>query len=153
MYLETNQANPMKKFKFTIHGNNYEVEIQGFEENIAKVEVNGTIYDVEVHRELKTTKTPTLVRLENPPPSPKEQKIPRQVTKTVNTAIKAPLPGTILQVLVREGDKVTLGQKLLTMEAMKMENNVLSEKTGTIQSVRVKSGDIVSQNDILIEIA
>lgn len=143
----------MKKFKFTIHGNNYEVEIQGFEENIAKVEVNGTIYDVEIHRELKTTKTPTLVRLENPCPSPKEQKIPRQVTKTVNTAIKAPIPGTILQVLVREGDKVTLGQKLLTMEAMKMENNVLSEKSGTIQSIRVKSGDIVSQNDVLIEIA
>lgn len=143
----------MKKFKFTIHGNNYEVEIQGFEENIAKVEVNGTLYDVEVHRELKTTKTPTLVRIENPQPSRKEQKIPRQVSKTVNTAVKAPLPGTILQVLVKEGDTVSLGQRLLTMEAMKMENNVLSEKGGTIQAVRVKSGDIVSQNDILIEIA
>jgi biotin carboxyl carrier protein len=143
----------MKKFKFTIHGNNYEVEIQGFDENIAKVEVNGTLYDVEVHRELKTTKTPTLVRIENPQPSRKEQKIPRQVSKTVNTAVKAPLPGTILQVLVKEGDTVSLGQRLLTMEAMKMENNVLSEKSGTIQAVRVKSGDIVSQNDILIEIA
>jgi biotin carboxyl carrier protein len=143
----------MKKFKFTIHGNIYEVEIQGFEENIAKVEVNGTMYDVEVHRELKTTKTPTLVRLENPHPTPREQKIPRQVTKTVNTSIKAPLPGTILQVFTHEGDKVTLGQKLLTMEAMKMENNVLAEKSGTVQSIRVKPGDIVSQNDVLIEIA
>jgi len=142
----------MKKFKFTIHGNLYEVEIQSFEENIAKVEVNGTLYDVEVHREIKTTKTPTLVRVENPKPTRKEQKIPRQVSKTVNTAIKAPLPGTIIQIMVREGDQVSLGQKLLTMEAMKMENNVLSEKDGTIRRILVKAGDTVLQNDTLIEI-
>jgi glutaconyl-CoA/methylmalonyl-CoA decarboxylase subunit gamma len=143
----------MKKFKFTIRGNVYEVEIQGFEENIAKVEVNGTVYDVEVHKEIKTSKTPTLVRLENPSPTRKEQKIQRQVSKTVNVSIVAPLPGTILQVFVKEGDEVTLGQKLLIMEAMKMENNVLSEKAGVIQKIAVKPGDTVLQNDLLIEIA
>ena len=143
----------MKKFKFTIHGNVYEVEILGFEENVAKVEVNGTVYDVEVHRDLKTTKTPTLVRVENPQPTRKEQKIPRQVTRTVNIAIKAPLPGTIIHILVKEGDVVTMGQKLLTMEAMKMENNVLSEKDGTVQTILVKEGDTVLLNDILIEIS
>lgn len=143
----------MKKFKFTIRGNVYEVEIQGFEENIAKVEVNGTLYDVEVHKEIKTSKTPTLVRLENPTPTRKEQKIQRQVSKTVNVSIIAPLPGTILQVFVKEGDEVTLGQKLLIMEAMKMENNVLSEKAGVIQKIAVKPGDTVLQNDVLIEIA
>lgn len=142
----------MKKFKFTIHGNNYEVEILGFEENIAKVEVNGTLYDVEVHKEIKTTKTPTLVRAEAPKPTRKEMKIPRQVTKTVNVAIKAPLPGTIIQVMVKEGDPVILGQRLLTMEAMKMENNVLSEKDGIIKTILVKPGDTVLQNDVLVEI-
>ena len=143
----------MKKFKFTIHGNVYEVEIQGFEENIAKVEVNGTMYDVEVHKEIQTTKTPNLLRVENTQPTRKETKIKRQVSKTVNVAIKAPLPGTILEVLVKEGDEVKIGQKLLVMEAMKMENNVLSEKTGTISKILVKQGDTVLQNDVLIEIA
>ncbi len=142
----------MKKFKFTIHGNLYEVEILGFEENIAKVEVNGTPYDVEVHKDLKVSKTPTLVRAEVPKPSPKEKRILKVASKTTNVAIKAPLPGTIMQVLVREGDPVTIGQKLLTMEAMKMENNVLSEKDGTVRIVHVKPGDTVLQNDVLVEI-
>jgi biotin carboxyl carrier protein len=142
----------MKKFKFTIQGNSYEVEILGFEENIAKVEVNGTLYDVEVHRELKTTKTPTLVRAEAPQPKGKETRIPKTPGKTANVAIKAPLPGTVIQVLVKVGDTVSMGQKLLTMEAMKMENNVTSEKDGTIRAVNVKPGDTVLQNDVLMEI-
>ncbi len=142
----------MKKFKFTINGNIYEVEIQGFEENIAKVEVNGTPYDVEIHRDLKMTKTPTLVRAEAPPPKGKETRIPKVPSKTTNLAVKSPLPGTIISVLVKDGDKVSMGQKLLTMEAMKMENNVLAEKAGIVKSVLVKPGDTVLQNDILVEI-
>ncbi len=142
----------MKKFKFTIHGNAYEVEILGFEENIAKVEVNGTLYDVEVHRELKVSKTPTLVRAEVPPPVGKEKRIPRTPSGTTNTQIKSPLPGTVISVLVKEGDQVTLGQKLLTMEAMKMENSVLAEKSGTVRTILVKPGDTVLQNDVLVEI-
>ena len=142
----------MKKFKFTIHGNPYEVEILGFEENIAKVEVNGTVYDVEIQKDLKLAKTPTLVRQEVPQPTRKETKIPRNITKTTNVAIKAPLPGTIISILVKTGDKVTMGQKLLTMEAMKMENNVLSEKDGIVTNINVKQGDTVMQNDVLVEI-
>jgi glutaconyl-CoA/methylmalonyl-CoA decarboxylase subunit gamma len=142
----------MKKFKFAINGNNYEVEILGFEDNIAKVEVNGTMYDVEIQKDLKVPKTPTLVRAEAPKPTLKETKIPKNIMRTTNMAIKAPLPGTIISVLVKAGDKVGIGDKLLTMEAMKMENNVLSEKAGTIRVVNVKPGDTVMQNDILVEI-
>jgi glutaconyl-CoA/methylmalonyl-CoA decarboxylase subunit gamma len=142
----------MKKFKFTINGNNYEVEILGFEENVAKVEVNGTLYNVEVQKDLKVTKTPTLVRAEPPKPTGKETRIPKNVTKTTNVAIKAPLPGTIIQVFVKPGDKVAMGQKVLTMEAMKMENNVMSEKDGVVRTVNVKPGQTVMQNDILVEI-
>jgi glutaconyl-CoA/methylmalonyl-CoA decarboxylase subunit gamma len=142
----------MKKFKFTINGNQYEVEILGFEENVAKVEVNGTMYNVEVQKDLKVTKTPTLVRAEPPKPTGKETRIPKNITQTTNVAIKAPLPGTIIQVFVKPGDKVSLGQKILTMEAMKMENNVISEKDGIVKTVSVKPGQTVMQNDILAEI-
>jgi glutaconyl-CoA/methylmalonyl-CoA decarboxylase subunit gamma len=142
----------MKKFNFVINGNSYEVEVLGFEENIAKMEVNGTLYNVEVQKELKMTKTPTLVRAEPPKPTRKESKIPRTHTQTTNIAIKAPLPGTIITVLVKPGDKVAMGQKLLTMEAMKMENNVLSEKDGIVRDVLVKPGQTVAQNDVLVEI-
>ncbi len=142
----------MKKFSFTINGNNYDVDVLGFEENTAQIEVNGTLYNVEVQKELKMTKTPTLVRAEPPKPSPRESRIPKTQSQTSNVAIKAPLPGTIITVLVKPGDKVSMGQKLLTMEAMKMENNVLAEKAGSIRVVNVKPGQTVAQNEILVEI-
>ena len=108
---------------------------------------------MDVQKDLKMTKTPTLVRAEAPKPTPKESKIPRTPSQTTNLAVRAPLPGTIITVLVKPGDKVTLGQKLLTMEAMKMENNVLSEKDGVVKTVLVKPGQAVAQNDVLVEIA
>jgi len=142
----------MKKFSFVINGNDYEVEILGFEENTAHVEVNGTLFNVEVKKDLQMTKTPTLVRADPPKPLPREARIPKMPSQTSNVAIKAPLPGTVIQVLVKPGDKVAIGQKLLTMEAMKMENNVLSEKDGLVKIVNVKPGDSVAQNDVLVEI-
>lgn len=142
----------MKQFKFTINGNEYNVDVQQFEENVATVEVNGTVYSVQLQKEIKVPKTPVLVRSEMAKPTAQEQRITKTQTKTSNIAVKSPLPGIIVTVLVREGDEVTMGQKLLTMEAMKMENNVLAEKVGTVTSVRVKPGDTVLQNDVLLEI-
>ena len=142
----------MKKFNFVINGNAYAVEVLGFEDHTATIEVNGTQYNVEVQKEIKMTKTPTLVRAEPPKPTARESKIPRTPSQTTNLAIKAPLPGTIITVLVKAGEKVALGQKLLTMEAMKMENNVLSEKDGVVKVVHVKPGQAVAQSDVLVEI-
>jgi biotin carboxyl carrier protein len=139
----------MKNFKFNINGNKYEVELHSFEDNIAKIEVNGTTYDVEVEREVKTQKTPTLVR-----PAVQTKRTESKIKKNIsasNTAIKAPLPGNIMQIYVKEGQEVSKGEKLLTYEAMKMENDVLAEKDGTIGSIKVASGDAVLQGDVLIE--
>lgn len=140
----------MKKFKFTIRGDEYDVNIKEIEDNIAIMEVNGTSYEVEIKRETKTTKTPTLLR------KPVVQK-PGEglITKTQSTGglkIKAPLPGTILKINVKEGDAVKKGDSLMIMEAMKMENQVLSEKDGVISSIKVKEGEAVLQDDVLVEI-
>ncbi|MCG8581088.1 MAG: biotin/lipoyl-binding protein, partial [Bacteroidales bacterium] len=139
----------MKKFSFTIRGNKYDVHLKDLEENIAQLEVNGTNYEVEIHQEVKKAKTPKLVRKEI-------QRKPGEgfiTKKDGGKAIKvnAPLPGNIFKVLVNEGDTVKKGDVLLVMEAMKMENNVLAEKDGTIASIKVSVGDAVLQNDVLIE--
>jgi len=140
----------MKKFKFTIQGNNYDVEVLDFEDNIAKVEVNGTKYAVEVHKEQKQTKTPVLVRQAVPSPTRGETKI----KKSIGAAqINAPLPGNIMQVFVKAGDDVKKGDKLLMYEAMKMENSILAEKDGQVTTVKVQVGDSVLEGDILIEIS
>ena len=145
----------MKKFKFTIRGTKYDVEVKDFDNNIAEIEVNGTKYEVEVHKEIKKTKTPTIVRDSNGDEKPKaapEKKAVDSSSDSKTRKVKAPLPGNILNVKVNEGDSIKQGDVLLIMEAMKMENNVLAEKEGVIKSIKVSEGDAVLQNDVLIEI-
>lgn len=142
----------MKKFKFSVNGISYNVEIIDTINNEIHLEVNGTLYQVAMEKEIKSSKTPILVRAEVPPPTSKEKKIQKTPVKTTNTTVKSPLPGIIITVEVKEGEEVKMGQKLLTMEAMKMANNVLAEKDGIVRSIRVKPGDTVLQNDVLFEI-
>ncbi len=140
----------MKKFKFKINGQQYDVEINEFEGQNAKVLVNGTEYDVEVEAEVARPKTPTLVR--KPVISKPGE---GQIKKTEGGAsfkVKAPLPGNIFKINVSVGDTISEGDCLLVMEAMKMENNVLSEKGGTVKSIKVNVGDAVLQDDVLIEL-
>jgi glutaconyl-CoA/methylmalonyl-CoA decarboxylase subunit gamma len=145
----------MKKFKFTINGNQYETEIQNIDDNIAEVEVNGTLYKVEVERGLKTTKTPKLVRSTVAPSTdihPSIAKTSSPSTPKGTGTIKSPLPGVILDIFVKEGDVVKIGQKLLMLEAMKMENNIEADQAGKIVSISKKKGDNVMEGDVLIVI-
>lgn len=140
----------MKKFKFTIRGNEYDVDVLKFEDNIAKIEVNGTRYDVEVHKQVVQQKTPVLVRQEVPAPRRSETKIKKSIGAS---QIKAPLPGNIMQVFIKAGDDIKKGEKLLMYEAMKMENNILAEKDGTVSAIKVQAGDSVLEGDVLIELS
>ncbi|GET21735.1 MULTISPECIES: biotin/lipoyl-containing protein [Prolixibacter] len=141
----------MKKFKFTISGNQYDVQINDIEDNIADLEVNGTQYKVEIHQEAKKiAKTPKLVR-KPVQKAPGEGEIQKRSSKA--KAIKAPLPGTILSIAVKEGDTVTKGQTLMVMEAMKMENSIMAEADGTVAAIKVSAGQSVLQDDVLVEIA
>lgn len=143
----------MKKFKFTIQGNKYDVEILSFEDTTAEIDVNGTVYKVEVDQEVKKVKTPKLVRTKVEPSAGGDiAKTSRPSERKGAGSIKAPLPGTIIEVKVSPGDKVKMGDKLLIMEAMKMENNINSDREGTILSVKIKAGDSVLEGDLLVEI-
>ena len=137
----------MKKFKFTIRGNEYEVHINSFEDNIAEIDVNGSIYQVELEEQVKTTKTPKLVR--SKPIQTKETK-PKPAAGF--SKVEAPLPGTIFKVLVKQGESVKKGQSIMVLEAMKMENNILAEKDGVVNKIHVSEGSAVLQGDILVEI-
>lgn len=145
----------MKKFSFTINGNSYDCEIKNVEDNVAEVEVNGVSYAVEFDRVLETTKTPKLVRSEAIPStdiSKSEQKTSSPAGPKGSGFIKSPLPGTIIDLHVKVGDSVRAGDKLLTLEAMKMENIINSDKSGKIVTIHFKKGDSVMEGDILIEV-
>jgi biotin carboxyl carrier protein len=145
----------MKKYSFTINGNEYDVAVKNVDDNVAEVEVNGYKYSVEFDRSLETTKTPKLVRSQVVPStdiSPSEQKTSSPTGPKGAGYVKSPLPGTILDVHVAVGDSVKSGDKLVTLEAMKMENIINSDKGGKVVSVNVNKGDSVMEGDILIEI-
>ncbi|MDD2962368.1 MAG: biotin/lipoyl-binding protein [Bacteroidales bacterium] len=145
----------MKNFKFKINGNPYEVVINNIEDQIAEVEVNGTTYQIEVEKAIQTTKTPKLVRSASVPSTDQHPASARTSSPEAPKGggnIKAPLPGVVLDVYVKEGDTVKIGQRLMMLEAMKMENNIDSDKQGTVVSIKKNKGDSVMEGDVLIVI-
>lgn len=143
----------MKKFKFTINGNQYETEILNIEDNIAEIEVNGTVFNVEIDKTIKTTKTPKLVRQAVVPSTDIHPSVAKTASPSApkgTGSIKSPLPGIILEMFVKEGDMVKMGQKLLTIEAMKMENNLEADKAGKVIQILKGKGDSIMEGDILL---
>jgi biotin carboxyl carrier protein len=76
----------------------------------------------------------------------------RNKAKNTEKIVKAHMPGLIINIHVKNGDTVLKGQKLLTLEAMKMENIIKATDTITIKEVKVKKGNTVEKNDILFDI-
>lgn len=138
----------MKSFKFKIHDNNYKVNVLSQEGNTIELEVNGTQYSVKLNEEVKTSKTPTLIRSASKRPVEPLKVNP----SSQRTKILAPIPGTILLVDVKVGDTVKVGDRLVQLEAMKMENNITSEKSGIIRAVHVIKDQKVLQNELMIEL-
>jgi biotin carboxyl carrier protein len=135
----------MKKFKFKIDGSEYEVSVNEIDKNIAEIEVNGTPFTVEIERQEKS------VLSINRKPAGKVNPVTTPTRLVSASSIKSPLPGVIVKVLVQPGDTVKRGDVLLTMESMKMENNILAEEDTVIKTVYVQPGQSVLQDDILID--
>lgn len=140
----------MKNFSFKIGGNKYNVDILKIEGKIIEIEVNGTQYTVELEKEVEQPKQPIYVKQEVLQPTTKEKKISKTLSSI--TQIKSPLPGIILKILVKEGDIVKEGDLVVIIEAMKMENKIMSDKSGKVKAIKIKEGDNVLENDVLIEL-
>jgi len=97
---------------------------------------------------------------ETSPPGPRGRPKPPgagtggQATRTGTAgAVTVPMQGTIIKVLVSAGQAVEAGQAVVVLEAMKMENNIAAETSGTVQEVRVRAGDTVGTGDVVAVIA
>lgn len=138
----------MKKFSFKIRGHKYDVEVLNQNRNIVDIEINGSQYSVELEHEIQVKKTPTLVRA-----AVQTHKTITKKEQSSNYLVKCPLPGNIMTISVKVGDQVNTGDKLLMYEAMKMENVILSEKSGKVTKILVNTGEAVLQDTVLIEIS
>jgi biotin carboxyl carrier protein len=121
-----------------IHGNkSYKAELVKADTatKTFQIKVNGTIYPVGVKDKFD-------LLLE-------KMGLNNNTAGKVN-AIKAPMPGLIIDLKVKAGDTVKAGDALLILEAMKMENIIKSPGGGTVKTVHVKKGDSVEKNQVLI---
>lgn len=145
-------------YKFTINGNKYSVEVGDVEDNVVHVEVNGTPYLVEMENELKVPAkmkpvvkiaAATTVDTKSGTTMASVGQAPKAATASGAT-LKAPLPGVVLDVFVHTGDTVKTGQRVLLLEAMKMENNIDSDRDGVIKEIKVQPNDSVMEGDVLV---
>lgn len=148
----------MAKYQYTVEGTDYDVEILEIEDNVAKVNVNGAEFVVELKQALKPTTRP-IKQVVAPEPRPAAATAaapaPAPAPAPVGTGknICAPLPGTIIDIKVKVGDQVKEGDTLLILEAMKMQNNIEAEASGQVTAILVKPGDSVMEGTALVTIA
>ena len=149
----------MNKYQYKVQGVDYEVEIEEVEGNIAKVNVNGIPFEVELQKPINAAKHPTITRpkVEAPKPVapiPPPAAAPAQPAAPAGAGspVKAPLPGTITELKVQVGQQVNVGDVVLVLEAMKMQNNIEAEYAGTVTSITVKQGETVMEGAVLMTI-
>lgn len=142
----------MKEYKYKINGKNYTVVVNDVEDNIAKVEVNGKAYEVEMEKQAAPKVQPIAK-----PAAPASTAKPVEATNTSapassgkGTGVQSPLPGVIIDIKVNVGDQVERGQTILILEAMKMENNINATKSGKVVAIKVNKGDSVLEGTDLI---
>lgn len=146
----------MKEFKYTVNGNVYQVSVAHVAKDHAEVEVNGTKYVVEIEEKVEKKPISTPKPATTPAPAPTTPTgapvVSKPVTESSVSVIKSPLPGVILEISVNVGDTVKKGQKLIILEAMKMENNINADRDGVIKEIKVGKGDSILEGTNLIVI-
>ena len=147
----------MKEFSFKINGAEYKCAVEEIEAGKTNVTVNGNVYTVETEVPAAPAPKPAPAPKAEAPkaaPAPAAAPAPKaeapKAAPTAGVQVKSPLPGSIIKVLVSEGQAVKKGDTLLTLESMKMENPVLAEQDGTVKQVAVTPGQNVMQDDLLI---
>ena len=129
----------MKKYNFEIDGKKFEVEVNLLNSNDAQVKVNDKNFDIKISNNLSE-------------PKKSEPKIPDQSAQGNPGDLLALMPGKILKVLVSEGQKIKMGEPVIIMESMKMEQTIVSSADGVINRINVKEGETIEVGSVMIVI-
>jgi biotin carboxyl carrier protein len=144
----------MKEFTFKINGAEYKCAVEEIEAGLANVTVNGKTYQVETPKPAAPAAKPVVAPAPKPaaaaPAAPKAEAPKAAAAPAAGVQVKSPLPGSVIKVLVSEGQAVKRGDTLLTLESMKMENAIMAEQDGTVKQIAVSAGQNVMQDDLLV---
>ena len=147
----------MKEFAFKLNGAEYKCAVEEIEAGKTKVTVIGKVYEVETEATAPAAKPVAKPAPVAPKPAPAPAAAPKAEPKAnsqeptaAGQQVKSPLPGSVIKVLVSEGQAVKRCDTLLTLESMKMENAIMAEADGTVKQIAVTPGQNVMQDDLLI---
>lgn len=146
----------MKEYKYKINGNLYKVGIGDIDNGFAEVEVNGTPYKVELEKKDAPTIKVAVPKAAAAPRTASGEKViakPAAKASASGSPVKAPLPGTVLDINVTVGQEVKAADTVIVLEAMKMENAIKAGIDGKIASISVGKGDSVLEGAVLVTIA
>lgn len=132
------------KYKVTLNGKTYEVEVE-----VGKV----VLLDEYEACAPAPAAAPAVAAAPAAPAAPAAAPAPAPVALSDGEPVNAPMPGNILRIDVKEGDKVKAGQTLLILEAMKMENEIAAPKDGTVVQIATSKGAVVETGTPLIVLA
>jgi len=136
----------MKNYIVEINGKTLSAGLISKNGNVVKFECNNQVYDVKISPD------PEIFSARGSS-NQVTASIPVKQQKTHSSGdIVAPMPGIIVSIQAKEGDSVAIGQTLLVMEAMKMENNIASTKDGIVKKIHVKAGEEVSNSQVLVSV-
>ena len=145
----------MKQYRFKINGNQYNVDINSVEGNIASVSVNVTSYQVELEDApaAPVQAVPVQTSVITPAAAPAQAApAPKPATSGAGKPVTSPLPGVIIAVKVNVGDSVKAGQEVAVLEAMKMENSIEAVQDGTVTAIHVVKGDSILEGAAIVTI-
>ena len=128
----------MEELVVKVDGEEYKVFVEETEEGKILVHCGSDVYEVETKRDVEQS---AIERLHK-----------KQTAEQGEVELTAPLPGIVYEIKVKEGDVVKQGQSLLTLMAMKMENDITAPKDGKIKEIKVKKEGNVNRGDVLIVI-
>lgn len=135
----------MSQYRVSVNGKEILVDDPTRRGNVMTLSISGKLYTVDVSATI--SRGPVIQQ----PTSTPDPGLTRQ-TQQGPGEVRAPMPGLVTQISVKAGDDVTHGQKLMVIEAMKMENNITSPKSGKIKAVHVQSGQEVENRKLLISL-
>ena len=140
----------MRTYSYNVNGAQYDVTIESIQGQMAKVNVNGVAFDVEMlGTPIAEGDLPAATAAAPATPAA----APAKGAAGAGTPVKAPLPGVVTKVLVANGQAVKKGDTVVVLEAMKMENNITAECDGTVSGVCCAAGDSVMEGTTLVTIA
>jgi glutaconyl-CoA/methylmalonyl-CoA decarboxylase subunit gamma len=144
------------KQKLTVNNQMYEVDIEDINARPVIVHVDGVRFEVMPEKQNQASpKKEAGAKTENQPykPNPTPVAAPSPNLALSGNSLTSPLPGTVVNLYVKAGDKVEAGQVVLVIEAMKMKNSIRSTYSGTIGEVLVSEGQSVAHKQALIKFA